>query len=155
MPWVYTRCLPLSSHPFTPLSQKGGSSPLTPAAALPPPCIYVHNLWGSKNAKKLISRPHHRRLFVFQFPVLFSAPAVHHVHPPLRLVLCGILPSALSPGPHRSLVPLSRLLAKVHINFYLVCYNIHNILHDILSLSLVFISFNASSSCHNFISWPE
>lgn len=59
IPWVYAgslRALPLLA-PVCPARLE--REPLN-ARGEPSVVVYLHNLWGSKNAKKLISRPRHR-----------------------------------------------------------------------------------------------
>lgn len=126
--------------------------------------VYLHNLWGSKNAKKLISRPRHRPSPSLRLPAssLVYTCSIPHSSPFITSTTSSftrVCPRPFRLGLPRSLGALSQLFPEVHINFYFVC-GVRN-LFRVLSLSFSLFDFFsppsiASSPCCNFImSWQE
>lgn len=149
--YIYTardplRTFPLPPRPFPRLARPKEAKPFN-ARGEPSVVVYLHNLWGSKNAKKLISRPRSHRPGSSSFQSrlhLLSAPR----SPPSNAIpsssssssssFARVCLSALSPGSSsylRSFV--SRLFPQVRINFYLVC-GVRNLFRDILPLLVLF-----------------
>lgn len=135
--------------------------------------VYLHNLWGSKNAKKLISRPRSHRFavasprlsssFQSRLHLLTTFVSFHRDLTPSSSSsssssFARVCPSAISPGSTsflRSFV--SRLFPQVRINFYLVC-GIRNLFRDILSLLVFFFLIRRPwplFRCDFITSWQE
>lgn len=163
----YTRALRAHSFPppslFSVSLARKEPEPLN-ARGEPSVVVYLHNLWGSKNAKKLISRPRHRPPSSLRLPASSlvytcstprSSPSTSSASSSSFARVC---PRPFRPGLLRSLGALSRLFPEVRINFYLVC-GVRNLFRDAPFLSHSFRFFFpsiASPSCCDFImSWQE
>lgn len=134
----YTRAFRAPLAPFS-LARKE-PEPLN-ARGEPSVVVYLHNLWGSKNAKKLISRPRHRlppsslRLPASSLVYTCSTPRSSPFTPSAASSsFARVCPRPFRPGLPRSLEALSRLFPEVRINFYLVC-GVRNLFRDVPSLS--------------------
>jgi len=119
------------------------------ARSEPSVVVYLHNLWGSKNAKKLISRPRHRLPPQSLHLSASSLVYIHLLHTTFvpfftssvsSSSFARVCPRPFRRGLLRSLGALSRLFPEVRINFYLVC-GVRNLFRDAPSLSLSLFDF--------------
>lgn len=131
----------LSVPPLAPFSLARKEPEPLNARGEPSVVVYLHNLWGSKNAKKLISRPRHRlppsslRLPASSLVYTCSTPRSSPFTPSAASSsFARVCPRPFRPGLPRSLEALSRLFPEVRINFYLVC-GVRNLFRDAPSLS--------------------
>lgn len=109
--------------------------------------VYLHNLWGSKNAKKLISRPRHRPSPSLRLPAssLVYTCFIPHSSPfttsTTSSSFARVCPRPFRPGLLRSLGALSQLFPEVRINFYFVLWRPQPLPRRPLSISLSLFDF--------------